>query len=107
MIKVLFPSKSEYDIYVSKMLREYDRFIINTKTGPIISKGDKVIEVDDFQELLDVRDNLKVPINYYNIVNHHKALFYLNKENLIYLYYVKANKFEEKVKKQEGGKTNE
>ena len=99
MIKVLFPSKSEYDIYVSKMLREYDRFIINTKTGPIISKGDKVIEVDDFQELLDVRDNLKVPINYYNIVNHHKALFYLNKENLIYLYYVKANKFEEKVKK--------
>ena len=89
-IIIINPKKSIYDRYISKILKEYDRFIATTKTGPIINEGDKVIELSDFQELLDVRDNLRVPINYCIIVNHQKCLFYLNKGNLIYKYYVKA-----------------
>ena len=83
-------TKSKYDKYIERILKEYDRFIANTKIGPIVNDGDKVIKLNDFQELLDVRDSLKVPINYYNIVSHHKCIFYLNKDNLIYQYCVKA-----------------
>ena len=50
----------------------------------------------EFTELLDVRDNLKVPIKYYNIVNHQKCLFYLTSENEIYEYYVKEVDLEQK-----------
>lgn len=88
-INLINDTKSEYDKYIEKILREYDRFIANTKVSPIINDGDKVIKLNDFQELLDVRESLKVPINYYNIVSHQKCLFYLNKDNLIYEYYVK------------------
>lgn len=97
-IIIISPSKSNYDKHISKILKEYDRFIANTTTGPIVGVSDKVIEINDFQELLDVRDSLKVPINYYNIVNHQKCLFYLHKDNLIYEYYVKANKLNDEKK---------
>ena len=75
-------TKSKYDKYIERILKEYDRFIANTKIGPIVNDGDKVIKLNDFQELLDVRDSFKVPINYYNIVSHQKCIFYLNKDNL-------------------------
>lgn len=97
-ISMVYPPKSNYDKYIAKILQEYDRFIANTSIGPIVNEGDKVFELNDFQELLDVRDNLKVPINYYNIVKHQKCLFYLNKDNLIYKYYVKAIDLENKEK---------
>lgn len=99
-ISMVYPPKSNYDKYITKILQEYDRFIANTSIGPIVNEDDKVFELNDFQELLDVRDNLKVPINYYNIVKHQKCLFYLNKDNLIYKYYVKAIDLENKENKQ-------
>ena len=44
-----------------------------------------VIEVSKFTELLDVRDNLKMPINYYNIAKHEKGIFYIKNNDDIYL----------------------
>ena len=67
-INLIRSRKTEYDKYIEKILKVYDRFIANTKIGPIVNDGDKVIKLNDFQELLDVRDSFKVPINYYNIV---------------------------------------
>ena len=55
--------KSAYDLYIAKILKEYDRFIANTQTGPIVRENSEVIKLDSFQELLDVRNNLKVPCN--------------------------------------------
>lgn len=71
------------------MLNEYDRLIVETSTCPIIS-GDNVIVIDKFQELLDVRDNLKMPIMYYVVNKHQKCYFYILHENKIYLCVVKA-----------------
>ena len=57
----LMKVKTPYDKYVTKILKDYDRLIIETKTT--INMSDcKVIDVDSFNELLDVRDNLKQPI---------------------------------------------
>lgn len=81
--------KSAYDKYISKLLNEYDRLIVETTTCPIIN-GDNVIVIDKFQELLDVRDNLKLPIMYYIVNKHQKCCFYILHENKIYLNIVKA-----------------
>ncbi len=81
------PKKNKFDKYVSKILREYDRLIVESKT--IISFDNyEIIKVNRFEELLDVRDNLKLPINYYVVTPHQKAYFYIVSTN-IYLFVVK------------------
>ena len=77
---------ASFDI-IKKILKEYDRLIVNTKTAPD-TKGKKIVEVDSFDELLDVRDNLKLPIKYYIVEEHKESKFYINHEEELYLYVV-------------------
>ena len=81
--------KSKYDKYISKLLNEYDRLIVETKTLPDL-KNSRVVRIDSFQELLDVRDNLKLPIKYCVINEHQKCNFYINHMDELYLLVVKA-----------------
>ena len=53
----------------------------------------EVIKISKFTELLDVRDNLKLPIMYYVVAKHHKSYFYIKKDNDIYLLTVKETDF--------------
>lgn len=87
-----------YDAYIKKLLREYDRLIAESKT--IISFEDKeVIKVNTFNELLDIHDNLTLPIMYYNVTSHVKSYFYIAHQNIVYLYTVKASDLEIAKKK--------
>ena len=84
----IMKSNTKYDKFVKKVLKEYDRLIVETYTS-IDMSGSNIIEVKSFTELLDVRDNLKVPILYYNIVKHQKGIFYIKNDNDIYLLTIK------------------
>ncbi len=95
LLFLLANKKSNYDIYVSKLLRDYDRLIVETSTSPNFSKNN-IIEVKTFEELLDVRDNLKLPIMYFKVVEHIKCYFYIKLDNDVYLVKVKANDLEGK-----------
>lgn len=86
---LLMKPKKPYDKYVNKILKNYDRMIVETKTAIDISKYN-IIEIRNFSELLDVRDNLKLPIIYYNIVKHEKGIFYIKNNLDIYSYVVKG-----------------
>ena len=83
-------SISKYDKYVNKLLKEYDRLIVEVNTN-IDLEDYNVIHVTKFSELLDVRDNLKLPINYKNIVKHEKGIFYIKNDNDVYLFNVDNN----------------
>ena len=87
--------KSKYDRDIKRILKEYDRLIVNTKTAPD-KKGKKVIDIDSFDELLDVRDNLKLPIKYYVIEEHKKCNFYINHDEELYLYIVSSDETDSK-----------
>ena len=95
---VLPKKKSAYDLLLKKILKEYDRLIVETTTG--LDKNAKIIKVKKFEELLDVRDNLNLPIMYYNIVDHQKAYFYINHQNSVYLFKLKAVDLEVKHEKK-------
>lgn len=97
LVILLKNTKNKYDKYIKKLLTEYDRLIVETSTCPIIT-GDNVIKIRKFQELLDVRDNLKLPIMYYSVTKHQKCYFYITYENKIYLNIVKAVDLEENNK---------
>ena len=86
---LLSKTKTPYDKYVNKLLKDYDRLVVETKTNIELSKYN-VIKINNFNELLDVRDNLKLPIIYYNIVKHEKGIFYIKNNLDVYSYVVKG-----------------
>lgn len=88
-ISLLNSKKSPYDKFINKVLKEYDRLIVISRTMPPLAEF-RIIEIDSFQELLDVRDNLKMPIMYYNVTSHQKCYFYIRYEDSIYLLKIKA-----------------
>ena len=79
--------KTPYEILLSKILKEYDRVIINSKKN-IILDGE-VVDVNSFEELLDVRDNLEKPILFYEIHKGQKSLFVVKSGNISYRYVLK------------------
>lgn len=96
LITLLFVNKkSPYDKYINKILKEYDRLIAETRHLPDFSKYN-LIEVSSFGELLDVRDNLKVPIMYYIVAKHVKSHFYIIDGKNLYLVTIKAVNLEGK-----------
>ena len=88
-----FKKITYYDKYVNNLLKEYDRLIVETKTKLVMTKYN-IIEVKSFTELLDVRDNLKEPIIYYNVIEHIEGIFYIKSDDDIYLLTVKNKDLE-------------
>lgn len=104
LVKLILRSrtkKSPYDKYVNRILKEYDRLIIETTTGPNTADNTCLTKVKNFEELLDVRDNLGLPIKYYIVNKHEKCNFYINHGEEVYLLVIKAADFEKnkKIKK--------
>ena len=95
LLFLLFKNDSKYDKFINKILKEYDRLIVETETAPNLTDNN-LIKIKKFQELLDVRDNLKRPIMYYIVSNHQKSYFYVQNENNYYLLVVKAIDLENK-----------
>lgn len=85
--------KSAYDKFVAKILKEYDRLIAESST--LLSfEGKEMINIGKFTELLDIHDNLQLPIMYYEEKEHELSYFYISHENVVYLFKVDVNNFE-------------
>ena len=82
--------KSEYDKYIGKILKEYDRLIAET-TSLLSFDGKEIVNVNKFSELIDIHDNLQLPIIYYEIEKHKESYFYISHENVVYLLKVDSN----------------
>lgn len=93
LLMLLRVKKTKYDKYIEKLLREYDRLIVETETTPEL-ENKEIIKIKKFEELLDARDNLKRPIMYHNLIKHHKSYFYIEQGEKIYLLTLKTSDFE-------------
>ena len=49
-------------------------------------KDYNILMIKNFTELVDVRDNLRLPIMFYRLKNNDVAHFYVLKDNHLYLY---------------------
>lgn len=99
LLSYLRVKKSNYDVYVNKLLSEYDRLIVETSNCPDFT-GLNIIKIKKFQELLDVRDNLKMPVMYYVVAPHHKCYFYIKHDTTVYLTTIKAPDLEDNNEKK-------
>ena len=75
--------KTPYEKYINKLLKNYDRVIVETD-APIDLSNCKMIDVKSFNELLDVRDNLKLPIIYSVLEENKKGIFYIKNDKDVY-----------------------
>ena len=89
IIKKYTKTISKYDKFINKILKEYDRLIVETATFPD-EKGYNVLIINNFNELVDVRDNLRSPIMFYNVKDHKISKFYILNDNNLYLYIVNS-----------------
>lgn len=94
MLSLTKEKKNNYDRFIEKILREYDRLIVETSTLP---KFDNyyITKVNTFGELIDVRDNLRLPIMYYEVAKHQKCHLYILDNKNLYLLTIKAVDMEE------------
>ena len=88
MVNVSKEKKNKFDKYTAKILKEYDRLIVETTSLPHLDDYN-IIKINKFEELLDVRDNMKLPIMYYEVAKHQKAHLYILHENNLYLLTIK------------------
>ncbi len=94
MLTLIKEKKNSYDKFIEKILREYDRLIVETSTLPKFNNY-FVTKVNSFGELIDVRDNLRLPIMYYEVAKHQKCHLYIIDNKNLYLLTVKAVDMEE------------
>ena len=92
-INLLRKKKSAYDKYINKILKEYDRLI--AESSSLLSfDGKEIININKFTELLDIHDNLQLPIIYYEEKEHELSYFYISHDNVIYLLKIDSNNVE-------------
>lgn len=94
------PKRSKYEEFVRRILREYDRLIVETSTQPNY-EGKEIITINRIEELLDARDNLKMPVIYFNYRKKKKCTFHVEKEGIVYLMTVNESSFKEEDTKKE------
>ena len=85
LLRTCKAKNNPYDKYIKRILKEYDRLIVETSTFPTLEDYN-ILKINNFNELIDVRDNLRLPIMYYEVIKHEKAHFYILHENNLYLY---------------------
>jgi len=77
--------QSDFELEVKKLLTEYDKIIVETKENVINYDNKQITKLDDFLELVDVRDTIEKPILY--IYRDARTRdFVVQDDNIIYIY---------------------
>lgn len=83
-IKFQRSKTSSYERKLKKIIREYDRVIVES-TNLYFEKDYNIIDVTEFSELLDVKEGIDSPIVHYEI-NSKKSIFTIRDNNDLYRY---------------------
>lgn len=89
LLDMLIPKTTEYDKKVMGILNKYNDCIVEINTYKDFASKE-IEKVYSFDALLEERGSLKIPIMYYNIIDHLKCNFYIKKNKKIYVYVLKA-----------------
>lgn len=88
LLRNILSTKHSFDYRLERILRKYDKNIVNVKSFPRIDNK-QITFVSSFKELLNASKESKCPINYLDIRNHHEATFIVMLSDLTYVYKLK------------------
>ena len=81
--------KSKYTKQLDKILKNYDQVIVEVET-PVKEKDFNVILVKSFEEMLDLEDELRIPIIFYENIYKHISIFTITHDNIVYKYVLRS-----------------
>lgn len=84
IMKDLSIDVNDYEKKISNILAKYGDIIVNLNVLPDLSRY-TVLFVTNFVELVDASESLNVPINFVNIIDHKKSIFFVYNGNNIYV----------------------
>lgn len=92
-----------YELKLNKIKKEYDKYLSETVLTQRLddlykTKSLRIILIKSFDDLLDVRDNLKKPILFNEEIPGKETIFYIIADNVVYLYVMHVNSFNKKKK---------
>lgn len=77
--------KNYYTLQLNKILKSYGDVIVEVKT-PLRLEDYHIIEVKNFNEMIDLEEELHIPITFYETIDFYEGEFYLIQGNIMYLY---------------------
>ena len=87
----IMPKMSGYNLELKRVLKEYDKMIVNVNSMPEL--GDlQVMEVSNFDELVDAKKNLNQPIMYFDNYDKNEVIFVVKSDSDAFVYIM--NKFD-------------
>ncbi len=89
----MFTNKSEYEKTINKLLRNYDDVIVNTTSILDIGKY-KLIEINEFKEILNLSRELLLPIMNYEVEKGRETWLYVIKDDILYRYVISLENLE-------------
>lgn len=87
---IIFKKRNLYEIELDNILRKYDSIIASVKKNPNIDDFKK-IEVSSFEELLDVYNEVRMPINFYQDENIKESSFVIINDDIAWIYILRKN----------------
>lgn len=77
--------KNDYEIALNRILKNYGDIVAEVVT-PTETTGMKVIDVKNFDQLLDIEEEIRMPILFYEIVKGEEGVFTIYYDNIVYRY---------------------
>ena len=95
-----FKKHNLYEVTLEKILKNYDSIIANVNNLPKMD-GLKRIDVSSFDELIDVYNEVRMPINYYQSENQNGSAFIIINDEIAWVYILKKDNFLKRVDNNE------
>ena len=92
MVLKVTNNKNDYEDAIDSLLKEYDNLIIVARDGYESMIEREVVKIDEFEELVKVRDRINKPI-IFSRVNNVKSEFVVEDDNILYKYVLKESDF--------------
>ena len=85
--------KSEYILAVNKIMKEYGDIIAETHNMPDLSNYD-IVDIKNFNDMVDIEEELHAPIMYYEIKENSKCVFLILSQKIAYRLELKEMDFD-------------
>lgn len=82
--------KTNYSLKLNKILKSYGDIIIEIAT-PMDITSRQVIDVKNFNEMIDLEEELRIPINFYETIKLYEGEFYILHGDIVYRYILTDN----------------
>lgn len=80
--------KSDYMVALNKILRSYGDIVVEVVSPIDIEDDVKIVNVKDFEQMLDIEEEIRMPILFYETIQGKQGEFVILYDNMVYKYII-------------------